>query len=275
MYKFGLIGHPIAHSLSPALFKAAFEGRYAYDLIEGEDFEESYRKFLDGYRAVNVTTPFKEIAFRRADIATDDCKAIGAANILVKTKDGKVIAANSDHMGVIGAAMAGLYPDKNVRKTALIAGCGGAAKAAAYAMCSAGYATTIINRSFEKARDFAQRLEKIPGFNITAVPMDEFRRHFRNAGIIIYTLPVRIPELDNLSGNDVRGNTFFRKETKVLIEANYKDPAFSAEFISTLKRRNPLFKYVSGKEWLLHQAIGAYLAFLDEEPNIEAMREVL
>ena len=275
MMKFGLIGHPIAHSLSPSLFKAAFNDRYAYDLIEGEDFEESYRKFLDGYRAVNVTTPFKEIAYRRADIATDDCKAIGAANILVKTDDGKVIAANSDHMGVIGAAMAGLYPDKNVRKTALIVGCGGAAKAAAYAMCSSGYATTIINRSFEKARDFAQQLEKIQGFNIVAVPMTEFRKQFRNAGIIIYTLPVHIHELDRLSGNDVRGNTFFRKETKVLIEANYKDPAFSEDFINTFRRMNPLFEYVSGKEWLLHQALGAYLAFLNEEPNIEAMRKVL
>ena len=42
MKKFGLIGHPIAHSLSPALFKAAYNGRYQYDLIEGEEFEKSY-----------------------------------------------------------------------------------------------------------------------------------------------------------------------------------------------------------------------------------------
>ena len=46
MKKFGLIGHPIAHSLSPALFKAAFDGKYTYDLIEGDDFEQSYKKFL-------------------------------------------------------------------------------------------------------------------------------------------------------------------------------------------------------------------------------------
>ena len=34
MKKFGLIGHPISHSLSPALFKAAYGGKYAYELIE-------------------------------------------------------------------------------------------------------------------------------------------------------------------------------------------------------------------------------------------------
>lgn len=275
MMKFGLIGHPIAHSLSPALFKAAFGGKYAYDLIEGEDFEESYRRFLDEYRAINVTAPFKELAYRRADMATDECKAIGAANILVKMEDGKVIAANSDQMGVIGAAMAGLYPNKTVKQTALIVGCGGAAKAAAYAMAFAGYKTVIVNRSFEKARDYAQKLEKMPGFNITAAPMSEFRNHFRDAGIIIYTLPVHIPELNMLSANDIRGNTFWRKETKVIVEANYKDPAFSEEFIRKLEQTNPKLTYVSGKEWLLHQAVGAYHAFLNDEANIEAMRDVL
>ena len=42
MKRFGLIGHPIARSLSPGLFKAAYGGKYPYDLIQGEDFEESY-----------------------------------------------------------------------------------------------------------------------------------------------------------------------------------------------------------------------------------------
>ena len=66
MKKFGLIGHPIAHSLSPALFKAAYDGKYAYDLIEGEDFETSYRRFIEEYDAINVTAPFKEAAFAKA-----------------------------------------------------------------------------------------------------------------------------------------------------------------------------------------------------------------
>ena len=47
MKKFGLIGHPITHSQSPALFKAGYGGKYAYDLIEGEVFEASSHKFLD------------------------------------------------------------------------------------------------------------------------------------------------------------------------------------------------------------------------------------
>ena len=46
MMRFGLIGHPIGHSLSPALFSAAYAGQFCYDLIEGPYFEESYARFL-------------------------------------------------------------------------------------------------------------------------------------------------------------------------------------------------------------------------------------
>ena len=70
--KFGLIGHPIAHSLSPALFKAGYNGRYPYELIETADFEEAYQRFLDDYDGFNVTAPFKELAYAKADIISDE-----------------------------------------------------------------------------------------------------------------------------------------------------------------------------------------------------------
>ena len=82
--KFGLIGHPIAHSLSPALFKAGYDGRYPYELIETADFEEAYERFLEGYDGINVTAPFKELALAKADILSPECKTIGATNLLVK-----------------------------------------------------------------------------------------------------------------------------------------------------------------------------------------------
>ena len=97
--RFGLIGHPIAHSLSPALFKAGYDGRYPYDLIEGDDFEESYRRFIEGYDGINVTAPFKELAYAKADIVSDECRLIKATNLLVRTPEG-VKAYNSDLLGV-------------------------------------------------------------------------------------------------------------------------------------------------------------------------------
>ena len=97
--KFGLIGHPIAHSLSPALFKAGYDGRYPYDLIETPDFEEAYQRFLYDYDGINVTAPFKELAVQKADILSEECRIIGATNLLVKTTEG-IKAYNSDYLGV-------------------------------------------------------------------------------------------------------------------------------------------------------------------------------
>lgn len=83
-----------------------------------------------------------------------------------------------------------------------------------------------------------------------------------------------IPELSGLTRQDIKGS-MFRNKTKIIIEANYKDPAFTAELLDMLKGVNPEIVYVGGREWLLHQAIGAYSVFTGEEPNIEEMRKVL
>jgi hypothetical protein len=67
MRKFGLIGHPIAHSLSPHLFKAAYDGKFRYDLIEGESFPQctlsstpwggKVINFIPGHKEECVTHP--------------------------------------------------------------------------------------------------------------------------------------------------------------------------------------------------------------------------
>ena len=88
MKRFGLIGHPIAHSLSPALFKAGYAGKYPYELIETGDFEEAYNRFLNGYDGINVTAPFKELAYAKADILSEECRIIKATNLLVRTPEG-------------------------------------------------------------------------------------------------------------------------------------------------------------------------------------------
>ena len=88
MRRFGLIGHPIAHSGSPALFAEWCGGRWPYDLIEGADFEASWQRFLDGYDAINITAPFKEEAFKRVmgnGTVDEGISDIGAINIAVKT----------------------------------------------------------------------------------------------------------------------------------------------------------------------------------------------
>ena len=178
MNKFGLIGDPIDTSSSPALFKAGYGGRYSYDLIEGPDFNISYGKFLDGYSGINVTAPFKLEAFSAADRKSDTCSRIGAANLIVKTGDG-TMAFNTDFDGIIlsvleavlhesGNEIYGRYSEGygpaaeevpgiyGRRPSALVAGCGGAGRAAAMAAATLGYDTVLMNRTPEKALEIAE-----------------------------------------------------------------------------------------------------------------------
>ena len=249
--RFGLIGHPIAHSLSPALFKAGYEGRYLYDLIETENFEEAYERFLRDYDGINVTAPFKELAVRKADILSEECRQIGAANILLKTPEG-IKAYNSDYLGV-RQWLCEVVDGLNIGPTILIVGLGGAGKAAAEAARSLGFRTILMNRT---------------RFSDEIRPLEEFCRCFRDADIIIYNIPMAIPQVAELTEDDYRG-------TKVILEANYKNPSFDKNMTDRMIAANPDARYVSGETWLLYQALTGYELFTGEKPDPIKMAEVI
>ena len=273
MRKFGLIGHPIGHSLSPALFKAGYNGRYTYDLIETPDFEEAYQRFLADYDGINVTAPFKELALQKADIISEECQKIGATNLLVKTPEG-IKAYNSDYLGVrlwINMVSGGLksvlppwpqeegpaikswegfFSGHHIPRV-LIVGLGGAGKAAAQAARSLGHEVTLMNRT--------QYTDDIR-------PLSEFRKAFKAADIIIYNLPVRLPELDNLGHED-----FIEGKPKHILEANYRNPSFGKDLIQKLKGIHPDMEYTPGETWLLLQALTGYEVFTGEQPDLAKM----
>ena len=272
--KYGLIGHPISHSLSPALFRAGFGDLYNYDLIETVDFKEAYSRFMNEYDAVNVTAPFKEKACRKANTLSPECKSIGACNVLKKTADG-VMAFNTDYIGVMKSLLPHLT-ENPITPVTLIVGCGGAGKAAAYAARKMGNTVVILNRDLQKAEKFAQKLRENTNVHapIITSPLSYFCRSFKVAGTIIYTLPEAIPQLQELKKAQIRGG-LFKTRPKLVLEANYHNPAFTSEIKRAMTEINPDIKYIDGKQWLLHQAVEAYGIFTDKEPNITKMLEVL
>ena len=248
MKKFGLIGYPIAHSLSPALFKAAYDGKYAYDLIEGEDFETSYRRFIEEYDAINVTAPFKEAAFAKADILSEECASTGATNLLVKTPEG-IKAYNSDFLGVRMWLSEVTEDLKGVK--ILIVGLGGAGKAAAAAAESLGMDVIRMNRTVRDSR---------------TLPLDKFRECLREADIMIYNIPAAIPELKELTDSD-----FNEDKPKLILEANYKDPSLR----ETMESFGSKAVYTGGETWLLYQAMTGYKILTGEKPDLTKMSDVL
>lgn len=249
MQQFGLIGHPISHSLSPALFKAGYGGRYPYELIETPDFEEAYQIFLNEYDGINVTAPFKEMALRKADILSEECRLIGATNLLLKTTEG-IKAYNSDFLGVR------LWLSRASQKShVLIVGLGGAGKAAKAAAESLGLETVVLNRT---------------QYDETIRPLSDFREEFRKADIVIYNLPVRILELDTLTRED-----FTPGREKHILEANYRNPSFDKELIQKMQQANPTAAYTEGKIWLLLQAVTGYEILTGEIPHESSMKEII
>ena len=257
--KFGLIGHPISHSLSPALFKAGYDGKYPYELIETPDFEEAYQRFLKEYDGINITAPFKEPAYAKADIISEECRLIGATNLLVKTPDG-ITAYNSDFRGLLH--WLNNIPDFSKIRKVLIVGLGGAGKAAAVAAWKSGMEVILINRDISKAEDMSNRLDN----RCKVRPLADFAECFNEADIIIYNLPVRLPEIDILTKTSTTGR-------KLLLEANYKSPSFDEKVLKILKNEGLDIEYHGGRTWLLLQAFTGYELFTGEKPDLSKMTE--
>lgn len=274
-HRFGLIGHPIAHSLSPALFKAGYDGRYPYDLIETADFEEAYRRFLEGYDGINVTAPFKELAYGKADILSDECKVIKATNLLVRTPEG-VKAFNSDFLGVrlwleetFDQASSDAQPGRITNPTTLVVGLGGAGKAAAVAAASLDLDVILMNRNLDRAERLAEDLGHL-GHMTEIRPLEDFCRCFREADIIIYNIPTAIPQLEMLTDED-----FAPGKPKLILEANYKDPSFNKDLLAIMEKANPQAHYTGGRTWLLYQAMTGYEIFTGENPDLAKMSAAL
>lgn len=241
---FGLIGHPISHSQSPALFYQYHPGTQdTYDLIETPDFDEAISIFRDRYDAINITAPFKERGFLVADTLERDCELCGATNLL--KKEGTLIKGYNTDIDGVYRTIAAHSGNAQYGKSALIIGCGGAGKAAAIAMAKLGCKVTIANRTPRKGELFAERLISIGGFdNIDSVSLERGCEIAQWYDFIIYTLPTSI-----------EGVLQINFEKKVVLEANYRDPQITPDHIKETTL------YISGKEWLFHQAQAAWDIF--------------
>lgn len=260
MDKFGIIGNPVAGSMSPRLFTAAYRGRWPYELIEGADFRQSWDRFLREYKGINITAPFKEDAFRAADRIAPAARRIGAVNLAVKTPQG-IVAYNTDYEGVrIALQEADALAEG---KTALVAGCGGAGRAAAAAATESGMHLLLYNRTKSRADALAE------AFGGRAV--ERLADGVRAADVVIYTIPQPTEELLTLTESDFSASP--DRAGKVVLEANYKTPAFTGTLLERLQRAGG--RYVHGRRWLLWQAVTGYALFTGEEPDKERIMNAI
>ena len=179
---FGLIGHPVRHSLSPTLHTALFS-RLGLDAVylAFDVHPERADRVADAIRTlglsgVNLTAPFKERVLPHMDRLTIAAEEAGAVNVITNV-DGHLTGYNTDGEGLIQdlERRAGWRPGGRV---CAVLGAGGAGRAVAVSLAAADAGVVyLFNRTFGKAADACEHMARsMP--HITFRPAALYHRSF-------------------------------------------------------------------------------------------------
>jgi 3-dehydroquinate dehydratase/shikimate dehydrogenase len=153
---FGLVGHPIGHSLSPLVHNRAFQVRrlnavyLPFPTPELADFLRVVEQLhIAGF---SVTLPYKEAILRYLAWVDPLARRVGAVNTVV-VQGRRLLGYNTDYCAVLSALRGAL---KLQRSRAVVLGAGGAARAAAFALTDAGAEVFIWARRLEQAASLAR-----------------------------------------------------------------------------------------------------------------------
>ncbi len=180
-YRLGLLGYPVAHSLSPRLHQAALAalglaGEYRLYPVPPPG-EAALRRWIARLRegalhGLNVTLPHKARVAALCDRLTPAAAAIGAVNTLYRARDGAVVGDNTDAPGFLYDLFAH-FPHLAARAGwALVLGGGGAAQAVVYALAQRGWRVSVATRRPEQAAALQRLTAALPG-QVHPVPWAE------------------------------------------------------------------------------------------------------
>ena len=152
--KFGIIGKPIKHSLSPVLHQYWFD-KYgidaSYTIIEAD--ESDLKKIIDKIRnhelnGLNVTLPFKQKIINQTDKIINDAELTGSVNTILLDNE-KVIGENTDVFGLQAAYLKEI--DNSANKNTLVIGAGGVSPSIILSLQKSGVKKiSVTNRTNEK-----------------------------------------------------------------------------------------------------------------------------
>ena len=161
--RYAVFGHPISHSLSPAIhrmFGEQCEVTLHYSAVDAapEVFADAVRGFLAQAHGANVTLPHKAAAFALADERSEAATRAGSANVLTRLPDGRLAAHNTDGAGLVRDLTGRQHCALSGRRVLLL-GAGGAARGVAWELLEAGVQElTIANRTPDTAAALAGAL---------------------------------------------------------------------------------------------------------------------
>lgn len=159
---YAILGHPVEHSLSPAMQNAEFE-RLGIDSIyipapvHPDNLEMSLKGMVAaGVVGFNVTIPHKQAVMPFLDEISDDAALVGAVNT-IKVENGRLLGFNTDIDGWIRDIQEDILLE---RSSVCIVGAGGAARAIAVGALKSGASRLFVcGRNAETVRPFAEELK--------------------------------------------------------------------------------------------------------------------
>ena len=271
-YLVGIIGNPLAHSISPIFQQAAFDFLklpIQYKIWETRPSEfklniQNLRSFE--YLGANITIPYKEQVIQYMDDLDSKARLIGAVNTIVK-RDNKLIGYNTDAFGFINSIKSNSnfnFKDKKI----LIMGAGGAARAAAFSMIDEEIMSlTIANRTLKRASDLADNLSGFINVDISDLKSPVFEELVRKSNLIVNASSVGM------------AHTIF--ENKNLIIADWISPGSLIFDMVYNPLVTPLIKeakkaeaeVIGGLSMLIYQGAESFKLWTDEEAPIQIMTE--
>ena len=214
--KFGIIGKPIKHSLSPVLHKYWFK-KYNinadYEIIEAAEQElpEIIKKIKQGdYTGINVTLPFKQKIINHVDKIVNDAEFTGSVNTILLNNNKAVIGENTDVYGLQAAYLKEI--DNNFNKKVLVIGAGGVSPSVILSIQKSGIKDiSITNRTEEKCIFLKKK------FNfLNIIPWVDLKSKIKNFDIIINATSLGLK-----NGDDFNFNFENTKNEAIYIDTNY------------------------------------------------------
>jgi 3-dehydroquinate dehydratase/shikimate dehydrogenase len=273
---YGVIGSPVAHSLSPAIHNACFADigankLYLPLLVDGgsAEFGEFMHNVLArpwlGFRGFSITIPHKESAMDyvrgKGGFVEPLARRIGAVNTLLISKEGGLKAYNTDYAGALDAITAAMDITKeqlNGIPVAII-GAGGVARAAVAGLTDAGAQVTIYNRTISRAEKLAAE------FGCDFAGLDKLAQI--NAKLLINCTSIGMhPNI-----NETPIPKEYLKSDMVVFDTIYNP----AETLLLKQAKEAGCQTISGLDMFLNQALVQFKLFTGTDANPDLVRKTV
>ncbi|UCE44850.1 MAG: shikimate dehydrogenase [Methanobacteriota archaeon] len=259
----GLIGHPVAHSVSRPMQEAALKsvglnGIYLpLDIPPKRMTRTTVNTLFDiGFDGLNVTVPNKRLASRMCDLRRPHAVSTDSVNTLLRRK-GKLVGENSDTVGFEKLLSSEKVAVDNA--SALVIGAGGAARAACWMLRDGGADVTVSARRIKPASEVAGMCGG------KAVPYSTLETMAEEYDIVVNATPIGTKGTDQGRKSLPKG---VLANARVLVDLVYNPPE-TPSMRAVRKRGRPAH---GGLEMLVRQGEEAFIIWTGLKPDVGSMR---